>query len=737
MGIVRFNSLALVCGAAIGVTAFSGAAQAQEDAPVELAPVVVQSQRQADQPVQQGTETRIARPVLQKRAVDNFTDLGRRVDAGVNFNTRNNSINLRGLQDDRVLTTIDGVRVPWLVDPRDSARGGLNAFDFDSLSALDILRGSDSSRYGSGALAGVVQLRTLDPEDLIEEGKNHGGIVKGAYDSADRSWRANAAVAGRVNDTWLMVQGGYRKGHEIENMGTVGGYGNTRSEANPEDYDQKNFLAKIHQYVEGGHRFGLTGEIFDREDDMLNNTGTTASYVPGEFHAIDVTKRNRVSAEYNFESPDKSGWLDRANLIAYWQEQQLNAKTDAIRQDLTPPISPPTGPFKRDNELKQNAYGLVGDGEKEVLLGELSNNFRFGGEIYRTDLTQYSSGQDNCPAVPPPFSTCSFLGSNHSDMPDVDGSSIGLFVEDDIQFLGGRLTLTPGVRFDYYDFSPTSTTAFEASPTYDPAYLVDNSDSRFSPKLRVNYAATEKLDLFAQWAQGFRAPSALELYGNYGNFGNYVRLGNPDLKPETSNGFEVGFKYKGSNYNVSLNLFNNYYRDFIEEITLVPPPAGYMMGFGVANFARAHIYGAEVRGDVQINSNWNAWGSLALAEGTGEEEGGNEFALSSVAPIRAIVGVGYTAETWGADLSTTLAAARKGVTGIDGNGFQAPGYGIVDATVWWEPEQVKGLKLQAGVFNILDQKYWIATNVPDGATLPADYYTEPGRTFRLSLTQKF
>jgi hemoglobin/transferrin/lactoferrin receptor protein len=140
---------------------------------------------------------------------------------------------------------------------------------------------------------------------------------------------------------------------------------------------------------------------------------------------------------------------------------------------------------------------------------------------------------------------------------------------------------------------------------------------------------------------------------------------------------------------------------------------------------------------VEINSNWSAWGSLAFAQGKGEQDDGTEFDLSSVAPLRAIIGVGYTAETWGADLSTTLSAARRGVTGIDGTGFQAPGYGIVDASVWWEPTQIKGMKLQAGVYNILDQKYWIATNVPDGASLPADYYTEPGRTFRLSLTQKF
>ena len=53
-----------------------------------------------------------------------------------------------------MLTTLDGIRVPWLTDPRDSARGGVNSFNFDSISAIDVTKGTDSSRYGSGALGG-------------------------------------------------------------------------------------------------------------------------------------------------------------------------------------------------------------------------------------------------------------------------------------------------------------------------------------------------------------------------------------------------------------------------------------------------------------------------------------------------------------------------------------------------------------------------------------------------------
>ena len=35
--------------------------------------------------------------------------------------------------------------------------------------------------------------------------------------------------------------------------------------------------------------------------------------------------------------------------------------------------------------------------------------------------------------------------------------------------------------------------------------------------------------------------------------------------------------------------------------------------------------------------------------------------------------------------------------------FQAPGYGVMDLMGYWRPEAVKGLQLQAGVYNLFDK----------------------------------
>jgi len=735
---------------------FASAAHAQQaqqsEQSTELKPIVLDAKkggRVADSPLTETTE----RPKIEQRMVTDLRDFSRRIDAGVNFNSNTKSINIRGLQNERVLTTIDGIRLPWLSDPRDTAKGGGNAFDFDSLSSLDITKGADSSRYGSGALGGVVELRTLNPEDLIDEGKNFGALTKSTYDSKDNSIGSNAAVAGRFNDSWLLVQGGYKKGHETENQGYIDGYGANRTEANPMDFVQKNLLVKFHQYIEGGHRFGLTGELYNRDEDSKNFRGTTASYQQGSFKSGEEVDRKRISGSYDFISPDNSDVVDRASVTVYWQKEQINNTTDAIRLPSALggiiPGDPffygrPFGVYKRDNMIEQTSYGLTGNASKELDLGGVSHELRFGGEIYWQDTHQYSAGVDNCPdvdwtTIPQPFGpqACRFLHTNSSDMADVNAVMFGAFVEDDIKLMDNRLTITPGLRLDYYSYDPKSTAAFERSPAYDQAYLKSNEDFGISPKLRFAWQATQELELYAQYARGFRAPTVMELYQNYGQPGSYRRIGNPNLDTETSNGFEVGGKYEAADYTIAATVFNNYYRNFIDTKPSIDPTGEYPLGITeYLNVNKVRIYGIELSGEWRFDENWRTWGSVAWSNGRNT---GNGAYLNSVAPLRAIVGLGYAQETWGADVSLTAAATRNRTNG----GFRAPGYGIVDLSAWWAPEKigdvdVKGLKIQAGVFNVFDEKYWDAVSVPDTTTIAQrDYFSQPGRTFKVSVSKKF
>ena len=64
--------------------------------------------------------------------------------------------------------------------------------------------------------------------------------------------------------------------------------------------------------------------------------------------------------------------------------------------------------------------------------------------------------------------------------------------------------------------------------------------------------------------------------------------------------------------------------------------------------------------------------------------------------------------------------------------FNAPGYGTVDLIGFWNFN--KNLSLNAGVFNILDKKYWVAQDVVavNQNSAQLDLYTQPGITFAVN-----
>ena len=109
--------------------------------------------------------------------------------------------------------------------------------------------------------------------------------------------------------------------------------------------------------------------------------------------------------------------------------------------------------------------------------------------------------------------------------------------------------------------------------------------------------------------------------------------------------------------------------------------------------------------------------------------------------------MGYSRDVWGVDALLTTALKRNKVEYPEASAtapnadFQAPGYGVVDLMGYWRPAAVKGLQVQAGVFNLFDKKYWEAINVPTAGAIaiprPVDWYTEPGRSLRVSLTYQY
>lgn len=662
--------------------------------------------------------SRTERGTLDRRSVQSFEDLGRRVDAGVNFSRQTNSINIGGLDADRVLTTLDGIRLPWLGRDARGVSGGVASFDFDTLSAIDIVRGSDSSTAGSGALAGAVALRTLDPADLLTSGRRFGALGRAGYDGADYSFRLNQALAARMGNTLFLIQGAYRDGHEFENRGEVGGYGATRTEQNPADYDQDSVLLKLVQNIGGEHRIGLTGDHFARDQVTDVRTDQGRTFEVGAKSATERSERQRLSLSYDYAAPPEGAIIDRVEAIVYWQRQGLETGQRGVRtRDPRANIIPrdpfrygfPSGPYGRNSDLEEDGYGIVGRAVRRLYAGGVSHRLSVGLDAYAATTRQFSNGFDNCPDIPTrlprPFGpqTCIFLKTNQADLPEADGRALGMYLEHEIALVGGRLRLTPGLRFDSYEQAPQSTAAFEASPAF-VGLPPTSGDERLSGKLRGEWDAAEDTVLYAQWAQGFRAPTATELYLRFGGPGSYLRVGSPDLVAETSNGFDVGLRRDNEALGGAISVFSNQYETFIDTVPLDATelgldPANYPLGItGSVNRDEVRIWGIKARGNWAFAPNWRTWGSLAYTDG---EDKTTDRPLNSVAPFRAIVGLGYARTEWGLDASVTAASARDEVErpGVD----FAP-YQVVDLIAWWAPARAQGARLQAAALNLFDEK---------------------------------
>lgn len=122
----------------------------------------------------------------------------------------------------------------------------------------------------------------------------------------------------------------------------------------------------------------------------------------------------------------------------------------------------------------------------------------------------------------------------------------------------------------------------------------------FNPRASLMYKANDKLTFRASVGTAFKAPSLLKLYGftHPGSITMYA-IGNPDLKPEKSVGYQAGIDYqicKGASANVS--VFRNDIEDLIDtKVQFFPPGPPWLWQYGEMTFSNveeAMTQGVEV-----------------------------------------------------------------------------------------------------------------------------------------------
>ena len=614
------------------------------------------------------------------------------------------TISLRGLEGEGVLILFDGARQSFV-----SGHDGRAFIDPSLLQAVEVIRGPGSALYGSGALGGVVAFRTIDAADFLEPGETMGAQVGIGYQDVNEEFSSTGTVFGRTQDGIFdgVASITYRGAGDIEL-----GSGFTL----PSDDDILSGLVKGTATLTDG--LAVSASYLGYYLDASDPNNPQGDNVVGPTNAlVDREARNdTVQARIEY-SPAGNDWID-LSIVPYYtrsavEEPEANSDRFLLREVETTGIA-------IDNRTRFNLSDTV------------DMTLTYGAEYYRDE----QQGEDSRTAT-----------GERGGVPDAQTDVGALFVQGEIRLadLGavpGELSVIPALRYDHY--------SSEADDQRD----ID--EDAFSPRIAVSYEPTPWLNLFASYAEGFRAPSFDELYGSGTHFPivipggvgpptifNNVFVPNPDLEPERSETVEIGLGVEFDDVIQSrdaLTAKGSYYWSDVDNLidldVDVPagcfgapfPPCGSGAAFGntstYLNVANAEIQGFEF--ELQYDSpRTYATASFATIDGENRDNG---EPVGVLFPNRFYADVGVDVFEVDLRLGSRLTLAGD-FTNVTRPQDERDGYATVDLYATWAPLDgpLSGLRVDVGVDNVGDTDYEV---VSAGVS-------EPGRNFRAAVSYSF
>ena len=637
--------------------------------------------------------------------------------AGTRFGTE--GINIRGIGGNRVAILVDGVPLTDQFDTGSFSNATRDFIDAGLIQTIEVLHGPASALYGSSAIGGVVSVSTPDPGDLVTD-KGVGGDFLGTWHDADRSRHGQAMFAMGDRSLGLMAGFSWRDGEQLDSAAGPDGI-------DTKDYDRQTALIKF----VADDRWGRTwrASVIHQDSHTLSDLNSVLG--AGRYRSTtalegdDTYEMDVVSLAYEFGSPES--WFDAGVVRAFYEEANIEQETLDERAAARTPVSIDRF-FSYDQDIRGIELNLWKNFTGETVSHRLgvgveyrdrtTEEFRDG---LSTDLT--SGSQTNV-----------LLGEVFPlrDFPISDTTETAAFIEDTISV--GDWTVVAAVRADRFDLSPRPDAMYlEDYPSYE---IVSLDESDVSPKLGVIYRVTPGIDVYAQYSHGFRAPpySDANISLEFPFFG-YRAIPNPDLKSESSDGFDIGFRWHGVRSSARLSAFRTEYSDFIEsKINLgLDPVSGFTL-FQSQNISETQIEGFEAGWTSRFGTNesFGLDGSAYYARGDNKDNG---QPLNSVGPAQAVVGFSwYSAdETRQLRLKGTFTDAFDRRDETRGELFKPAGHAVFDLYL----TQALGARtvVRAGLLNLTDRTYWNWSDVrglsPNDPILP--YLAQAGRSASFSL----
>lgn len=669
---------------------------------------------------------------------------------------------LRGMESNRVLLVVDGVRMNNAIYRKGHLQNSITVAP-SQLERTEIVFGPSSVLYGSDALGGVIHYYTKNPKTSEEEQIKSGffsrvGTVNQEVTtnvSAELSFKKWASYTSISYSSFGDLKMGKKRSHGFKDWGLVpnfseninNNYSDTptvNSDPNIQrntGYNQTDVLQKF--YV----------PLSEKTDLNINLQYSTSSNIP-RFDKLSELKSGELKFAEWYYGPQKrflastqllinpeKKWLDKGTFTVAYQkikESRIQRKFGSLEK------------LFRNEEV--DVYSINGD-FTVPLTSHKNRNFSYGFEISYNDVSSVSEGKilsiaDN--------KVVGYAGDFkvQSRFPDGGSSYMSNAVYIDYrQDLNSKTTLNTGIRL-----TNTTLKAKWVDETFLtlPQERIDIKNSALTATIGYVYKPTKNWKINSVISSGFRSPN-LDDVGKIREKNGIVTLPNIQLTPEYAYSGEIGVLKFFNDRTFSLG-FNMYYTFLVHNIARRPTGDQIIYDGELSdivvnlNNLGAYIKGFTVNYFGRLNQNWKTSGFITYTEGESRgflESSASEKIIepmSSIPPLFGRFEVSYRKHK--IELTANFRFnAKKDISdysiseGID-NHVQTP---IVNATATSEVEKYYGtpswstfgfngrysvsenLTIQGTVTNIFDEHYKeFASSI-----------SSPGRNFSLAIQANF
>lgn len=442
--------------------------------------------------------------------------------------------------------------VTYLLDGRPLGTNNLSTVDMNMIDHVEVIKGPSSALYGSNGMAGTINFITKKSQGPIK------GKVSAGYGSFG-TYEGSATIGGSINDR-MDFDLGVRYFNETEDykFGKNTLIANPSSELLPDKnakgnntmentaYSTNSESLRLGYRLSDNFRIDVRGSVFNAPS--VHTAGDIfGSSSPGVKDVFRKTADLTLSGSVGNHS---------IKFLPYWSENESrNLKTDT------------SGETYAYYNGRNEEYGF--QLQDAIKLGE---HRLTAGIDYNT--ATYQTGRQSAPGVSiAPYS------------PDGKTANLGVFAESSLKLMGGKLVVTPGVRYDMTSFNMLET------PLLSGVDTTKEQDSFFSPSLAFQYTFVPGLKTHASIGKAFVSPTALQKAGEYLDSYGYLWRGNSDLKPETSRTWDVGLTWSDEKHGLKADVtyYDTAWDDFITSKYVVDTTSYYTY----VNAASAKLRGIE------------------------------------------------------------------------------------------------------------------------------------------------